>query len=83
MPITFTDYDKREFTMNYLVVAKYKSKYGLILYVAKIREDEAAAVDMENVYLNTFYYKGEKDIQVGSTYSFQTIKGENGFTYCF
>lgn len=71
--------------MKYFVVAKYKSKYGLIIYCAKLRdgEEDNVDIDMNNVYLITLYYKGEKNIEVGSAYAFQTIKGENGLTYCF
>lgn len=70
--------------MTYLVIAKYQSKYGLILYVTKCKSiEEAADVDMENVYINTFYFKGHDSIEVGQIYDMQTVKGENGYTYAF
>lgn len=70
--------------MKYFVIAKYKSKYGVILYVSKVKDEaEAIALDMDNVYINTFYYKGKDELKVGEIYEFNTIKGENGLTYAF
>lgn len=71
----------------YIVIAKYRSKYGLIVYAVKLRDDlpeaEALDLDMNNVYINTLYFKGSAEISVGERYSFQTVKGENGLTYAF
>ena len=70
--------------MKYLVLAKYLSKYGLILYVTIVKDDAAAAaVDMDNVYINTLYFKGAAELAVGQIYELQTVKGENGLTYAF
>lgn len=65
---------------KYLVIAKYKSKYGLILYCAK---GEDQNINFDNVFINTLYFKGSGEIETGKLYDFQTVKGENGLTYCF
>ena len=69
----------------YFIIAKYKSKYGVILYAAKVEGDDPNTVDidMNNVYINTLYFKGSSEIVVGQIYNLQTIKGENGLTYAF
>lgn len=68
----------------YFVVCKYKSKYGLILYATKVSDDfDPSSVDFNNLYLHTLYFKGSQDVEISKTYQFQTIKGENGYTYCF
>lgn len=68
----------------YFIIAKYKSKYGLIVYATKISDEAASStVDLENCYINTLYFKGSQDIKLCQTYNFQTIKGENGLTYAF
>lgn len=71
--------------MNYLIIAKYTSKYGVILYAAKLREDQLDApdIDMNNIYINTLYFKGSENLSVGDVYKLQTVKGENGLTYAF
>lgn len=69
---------------KYYIVARKKSKYGLILYCTEIKEGfEDRALDLDDVYINTFYYKGEKDIKSGDMVELSTIKGDNGYTYCF
>lgn len=65
---------------KYLIVAKYNSKYGLILYVTNPSEN---GFDLNNVYLKTLYYKGKEDILVGEVYNFMVIKNEKGMEYCF
>ena len=65
---------------KYLVIAKYNSKYGTILYCTKTDNQN---VDFDNVYIHTLYLKGSTEIKVGNIYELQTIKGENGLTYCF
>lgn len=67
----------------YFVIAKYKSKYGLIVYATKISDESGADVDLENCYIHTLYFKGSQEIKLCQAYSFQTIKGENGLTYAF
>lgn len=70
----------------YIVIGRYRSKYGFIVYAAKLRDDcppEAQTLDMNNVYIHTLYFKGSSDIVVGDLYQFQTVKGENGLTYAF
>jgi hypothetical protein len=67
----------------YFVIAKYKSKYGLIVYATKISEDSDLNVDLDNCYINTLYFKGSQTIKLNEVYSFQTIKGDNGLTYAF
>lgn len=62
------------------VLAKYRSKYGIILYCCNASDSN---IDMNNVYIQTLYYKGNSDIEINKIYSFQTIKGENGLIYCF
>lgn len=81
---TFNGYRNRNVNANknYIVVAKYTSQYGQILYCAEIRNDEVE-INLENVYLHTLYYKGREELKVGEIYEFQLIKGENGLTYCF
>lgn len=69
-------------TKKYLIIAKYESKYGNILYCVEIKNDNLN-VDLENCYINTLYYKGKENIKINELYDFATIKGENGFTYCF
>lgn len=69
---------------NYYIVARKKSKYGLILYCTEIKEGFAdRALDLDDVYINTFYYKGANDIKSGDMVELSTVKGENGYTYCF
>lgn len=68
---------------NYLVIAKYTSKYGVIVYCAKVESCDIVDIDLDNVYINTFYFKGREPVEVSKVYQFQTIKGENGLTYCF
>ena len=69
---------------NYYIVARKKSKYGLILYCTEIKEGFVDRVlDLDDVYINTFYYKGEKDIKSGDMVELAIVKGENGYTYCF
>lgn len=67
---------------KYFIVAKYQSKYGLILYAARAASDQPD-IDLDNVYLSTFYFKGREDIQINEVYEFTTLKGENGYTYAF
>lgn len=67
---------------KYYVIAKYKSKYGLILYCSQFKEDGELS-DLDNVFINTFYFKGSQEIKINEVYEFQTIKGENGYTYAF
>lgn len=66
----------------FFVIAKYNSKYGQIVYCTKVKSVNDVP-DLDNVYINTFYFKGKEDIQINSVYQFQYIKGENGLTYCF
>lgn len=65
---------------KFLIIAKYQSKYGLILYATKASDQN---VDFDNVFINTLYFKGSGEIKVGEVYELQTLKGENGLTYCF
>lgn len=68
----------------YFVIAKYKSKYGLIVYATKVSEEDTDFdIDLDNCYINTLYFKGSQTIKLNEAYSFQTIKGENGLTYAF
>lgn len=67
---------------KYLVIAKYTSKYGQVLYCAEIKGD-SLDLDFNNVYINTLYFKGKTEIKINELYDFATIKGENGYTYCF
>lgn len=70
--------------MMYFVIAKYTSKYGVILYCAKCSgSKETFMLDMENCYINTLYFKGSSEIKINEFYTFQTVKGENGLTYAF
>lgn len=68
--------------IKFFILAKYQSKYGLILYAVKAASDEPE-IDLENVYLNTLYFKGREDIDINKVYEFTTLKGENGYTYAF
>lgn len=69
---------------KYYIVARKKSKYGLILYCTEIKEGfEDRALDLDDVYIQTFYYKGSKDIKSGDLCEFSTIKDERGYIYCF
>ena len=68
----------------YYVIAKYKSKYGLIVYATKVSDElDSFDIDFENTYINTLYFKGSQNIKLNEVYNFQTIKGENGLTYAF
>lgn len=67
----------------FIVIGKYQSKYGLIVYAVKSNGQPDFSFDLSNCYINTLYYKGHTDIIVGESYDFQTVKGENGLTYCF
>lgn len=68
----------------YFIIAKYQSKYGLILYATKVSDLNAVdKINMDNVYINTLYFKGREEIKVGDVYELSTLKGENGLTYCF
>lgn len=67
----------------YFVIAKYKSKYGVILYATKCIDKDSFVLDFDNVYINTLYFKGFSEIKVNEFYEFQTVKGENGLTYAF
>ncbi|MBQ9085878.1 MAG: hypothetical protein IJY47_01690 [Clostridia bacterium] len=68
----------------FYVIAKYNSKFGSILYCARLTDQDVdSKVDFNNVYIYTLYFKGSGDVNVGSVYELQTIKGENGLTYCF
>lgn len=66
----------------YFVIAKYKSKYGLIVYATKV-SDDSFNIDLDNCYINTLYFKGSQDIKLNELYHFSTVKGENGLTYAF
>lgn len=65
----------------FFVIAKYKSKYGVILYATKCSDKDSFVFDPDNVYINTLYFKGSTEIKINEFYQFQTFKGENGFTY--
>lgn len=65
---------------KYFIIAKYNSKYGQILYASVAGDTDP---DFNNVFINTLYFKGSQEIEVGNTYELFTIKGENGYTYCF
>lgn len=67
---------------KYYVLAKYTSKYGTILYCTKIKGEEFN-IDMNNIYINTLYFKGKSEIKIDEIYEFEVIKGENGLNYCF
>lgn len=67
---------------KFFVIAKYLSKYGQIIYCAKVKSDDDVP-DLDNVYINTFYFKGKEDIKINTVYNFQYVKGENGLTYAF
>lgn len=68
----------------YLIIARKKSKYGLILYATEIKEGvDPSSVDLDDVYIHTFYYKGANDIKSGELKEFSTIKDEKGYVYCF
>lgn len=70
--------------MKIFVIAKYTSKYGVIIYATKVTAPfESFKIDLENCYINTFYFKGKEDIKINEIYDVQTIKGENGLNYCF
>lgn len=70
--------------MKVFVLGKYSSKYGVILYCIKVAGNvEEFVYDLNNCYINTFYFKGNTEIKVGSIIDIQTIKGENGLTYAF
>ncbi len=69
---------------TYLIIARKKSKYGLIFYVTEIKEGvDPSSIDLDDVYIQTFYYKGSKDLKSGETAEFSTIKDEKGYMYCF
>lgn len=69
---------------KYLIIARKKTKYGLILYATEIKEGfDSANVDLDDVYIQTFYYKGSNDIKSGELREFSTIKDEKGYVYCF
>lgn len=63
------------------IIAKYQSKYGLILYCCNA--SDSGSIDFNNVFIQTLYYKGFATVEVGKVYSMQVIKGDNGLTYCF
>lgn len=44
----------------YYVIAKYKSKYGLIVYVTKVSDNNSFSVDLNNCYINTFILKVQR-----------------------
>lgn len=70
--------------MKYFIIAKYCSKYGLILYAAKVnREPDSFVFNPDNCYINTLYFKGATEINVNEFYDLQTIKGDNGLIYAF
>lgn len=70
--------------MLYFVIGKYTSKYGVIVYAAKVSGSQKEFIyDPSNCYINTLYFKGSNEIKVGEFYEFQTVKGENGLTYAF
>ena len=69
---------------KYLIIARKKSKYGLILYATEIKDGvDPSNIDIDDVYLNTFYYKGLNDIKSGDIAEFSTIKDEKVYVYCF
>lgn len=67
----------------FFVIAKYTSKYGLIVYAAKVSNEENLDINFENVYIHTLYFKGSQEIKINEVYKFQTLKGENGLNYAF
>lgn len=67
----------------YFIIAKYNSKFGTIVYAAKVGDNLDVKIDMSNVYIHTLYLKGSANVNVGDIVELQTIKGENGLTYCF
>lgn len=70
--------------MKYFIIAKYRSKYGLILYAAKVNgEPESFVFDPDQCFISTLYFKGATEIKVNEFYDLQTIKGENGLLYAF
>ena len=69
---------------KYYIMARKKSKYGLILYATELKEDaDSSSIDLDDVYIHTFYYKGSKDIKSGDICEFSIIKDEKGYIYCF
>lgn len=64
----------------YYVIAKYTSKYGQIIYCAKV-ESKDSLPDLDNVYIHTLYFKGSEEIKINEIYNLYLIKGENGYTY--
>ena len=69
---------------KYFILAKYKSKYGLILYCIKVSSDvKDFCPDMNDVYISTLYLKANVAIEVGSVVDLTVIKGDNGLNYCF
>ena len=68
----------------YFIIARKKTKYGLILYVTEVKEgSDPSNIDMDDVYIQTFYYKGSNDIKSCDLKEFSTIKDEKGYVYCF
>lgn len=68
----------------FYIIGKYSSKYGVICYCAKVSSlEQAISIDLNNCYIHTLYFKGSTELKVGECYNFQTVKGENGFTYAF
>jgi hypothetical protein len=69
---------------KYYIVARKKSKYGLILYCTEVKEGfDDKNLDLDDVYLVTLYYKGSSDCKSGEIREFSTIKDENARVYCF
>ena len=70
--------------MNYLVIAKYRSKYGLILYCTRVSNGSSASdVSLDNVFLYTFYIKSSFDPEVGSVCKLSYITSSDNKLYAF
>lgn len=68
---------------NYYIIGRKTTKYGLILYCVEMRNGQTDKdINLDDIYIQTFYYKGHNDIKSGDTCEFSTIKAENG-VYCF
>lgn len=69
---------------KYFILAKYKSKYGMILYCIKVSSDaHDYKPDFNDVYISTLYLKANIPVEVGTVIDLMVIKGENGLNYCF
>lgn len=67
---------------SYIVIAKKISKYGQILYCVEVKNGNID-IDMSDVYIQTFYFKGKSEIKINEIYDFSVVKGENGYIYAF